>query len=107
MEMGTMTALDPAEEILKRIVQLRQQLAFAAQKFEKSAPDGGRSSVHMTLRTFDEFLAAMFGTREPSVFIHLVSCNTRSMTWTAARSSRFWLPKRLGDAPVIRLPRTL
>jgi hypothetical protein len=66
-----MMAIDLAEEIVKRSERLRQQLAWAAQGFEKSAPDGGRSSVHMTLHAFDDFLRAMFATREPSVFIPL------------------------------------
>jgi hypothetical protein len=99
MEMGTMTALDPAEEILKRIVQLRQQLAFAAQKFEKSAPDGGRSSVHMTLRAFDEFLAAMFGTREPSVFIPLSQLQYALHDLDRGKVVSLLAPQKVGRRP--------
>jgi hypothetical protein len=71
LDIGTMAAFDPVAEIMKEIMELRQRLTFAAEKFEKGAPDGGRSGVHITLRVLEDFLAAMFGTNDPKVFIPL------------------------------------
>lgn len=66
-----MTSLNPTQAILQRLAELRQRLTVAAAAFDKSAPDAGRSTLHIVLGSLDAFMAAMLGTKNPQVLIPL------------------------------------
>lgn len=62
-----MTESDRAAAELTPLRRLFLALKLSADAFNPDADDAGRLCVMMSLTAIDEFLIAMFGTREPSV----------------------------------------